>query len=44
MKKEEISLVVNGIMTVLAFILGVYWFGWWFLVPGILLKTKYTFK
>jgi len=44
--KNENFMTIGEVITLLiilsGLVLGVHWFGWWFLVPAILLKTKVT--
>ncbi|MEN9389660.1 MAG: hypothetical protein RLY61_744 [Candidatus Parcubacteria bacterium] len=44
--QSDTFFTAGDVMTILIFIsgivLGIHWFGWWFIVPAILLKTKVT--
>lgn len=42
--KQIIAALINIILVIAGFTIGVSWFGWWFLVPAILLTIKFSFE
>lgn len=39
----KLSTIIK-MLNIVGFFLGIYWFGLWFIIPGVLMSINYTLK